>query len=44
MDTVGIYNGRWEYLTSIWYILWTFVIYFPCLDMLHVPRIIWQPW
>jgi hypothetical protein len=41
MEDVGIFHGHLVNFTAIWYILWTFGIFFTFWYL--VPRKIWQP-
>jgi hypothetical protein len=50
MEDVGIFYGRLFYFTAIWYILWSFGIFYvfflyisPRFGMLGIARKIWQP-
>jgi hypothetical protein len=48
-ENVGIFNGRLEYFTAIWYILWPFgnvvvIWHIPPPFWYIVSGKIWQPW
>jgi hypothetical protein len=49
LENVYVFYGHLEYLTVIWYILWSFGTFCDHLAYIfpfwyHVPRKIWQPW